>query len=44
MGRRHQLRGTAIESQKLSEKDRRALKIVSKNHRTAAAKVAAEQK
>ena len=44
MGRRHQLRGTVIESQKLSEKDRRALKIVSKNHINAAAKVTAEQK
>jgi hypothetical protein len=40
MGRRHQLRGIVAENQKLSERDRRTLKrIVSKNHRTAAAEV-----
>ena len=43
MGRRHQLRGIVAENQKLSERDRRTLKrIVSKNHRTAAAKVTTE--
>jgi hypothetical protein len=41
MGRRHHLRGIVAENQ--SERDRHMLKrMVSKNHRTTAAKVTAE--
>jgi triphosphoribosyl-dephospho-CoA synthetase len=43
MGRHHQLRGTVVEHQKLSERDRCILKrTVSKHHRTAESKVTAE--
>jgi hypothetical protein len=43
MGRHHQQRGIVAENQKLNESDHRTLEmIVSKNHRTAAAKIPAE--